>query len=73
MVGMGTSKTLRHYIGHLDGELVATSTILLSDGVAGLYMVATMPEARGKGVGSYTTVAPSSGLVTRVTGPVSST
>jgi len=57
MVGMGTSKTLRRYIGHLDGELVATSTVLLSDGVAGLYIVATMPEARGKGVGSYMMVA----------------
>lgn len=58
MVGMGTSRTLRHYIGHLDGEPVATSTVLLADGVAGLYMVATTPEARGKGLGSYMTVAP---------------
>ena len=58
MIKMGVDDSLRHYIGHMDGEPVATSTILLSDGVAGLYMVATLPEARGKGVGSYMTVYP---------------
>jgi GNAT superfamily N-acetyltransferase len=58
MVRMGVDNSLRHYIGHLDGEPVATSTILLSDGVAGLYMVATLPEARGKGVGSHMTIHP---------------
>jgi GNAT superfamily N-acetyltransferase len=58
MVRMGVDDSLRHYIGHLDGEPVATSTILLSDGVAGLYMVATLPEARGKGVGSHMTIHP---------------
>jgi len=58
MVRMGVDNSLRHYIGHMDGEPMATSTILLSDGVAGLYMVATLPEARGKGVGSHMTIHP---------------
>jgi GNAT superfamily N-acetyltransferase len=48
----------RHYIGHLNGKPVATSSLLLAKGVAGLYNVSTLREARGKGVGSYMSSAP---------------
>src|SRR4030042_5472390 len=39
----------RHYIGHLNGKPVATSSVLLASGVAGLSNVATMAQARGTG------------------------
>jgi hypothetical protein len=47
-----------HYIGYLGGEPVSTTSILYSDGVAGIYNVATLPSARGKGMGSMITAVP---------------
>lgn len=37
------------------GKLVATTMLYLADGVAGIYCVATLPEARSRGLGSYVT------------------
>ncbi len=37
------------------GRLVATSILLLADGLAGIYCVSTLPMERGKGLGAHVT------------------
>jgi GNAT superfamily N-acetyltransferase len=48
----------QRYIGRLDGKPVGVSMLHLADGVAGLYAAATLPEARGKGIGAAMTLQP---------------
>lgn len=46
-----------HFAGTADGELVATTSLLLGGEVAGIYHVATLSSARGRGYGSALTHA----------------
>jgi len=56
--GVGLQEDLSHYIGYLDDEPVTFSSVFCADGVAGLYCVASTPEARGRGLGSLTSTVP---------------
>lgn len=54
----GPNTPLESYFAYRDGKPVATSTVFYGQGVAGVYDVATLPEARGKGIGGAVTMAP---------------
>jgi len=52
------SLPFRTYLALLNGEPVATSQLFTSAGVAGIYNVTCIPEARGQGIGSAVVMAP---------------
>lgn len=54
----GSETSLRRYLAWLDGKPVATTTLFVSAGIAGLYQVGTLPEARNRGIGTAILLAP---------------
>jgi GNAT superfamily N-acetyltransferase len=46
------------YLGFLAGRRVATSALVPAGGLAGVYAVSTLPEARGRGIGAAMTAFP---------------
>jgi len=57
-LALGAHPPWRHYLDRLHGRPVATSWPSLGGGVAGIYRVATRPEARRQGLGAALTLAP---------------
>jgi GNAT superfamily N-acetyltransferase len=56
-LGFGKGLQLRNYVAMLDGKALGGAAVFLAEGVAGIYNVAVVPEARGKGIGREVTLA----------------
>lgn len=56
-LGLSAASPALHYLGWLEEKPVATSTLFLAGGVAGIYCVGTVPQARQRGIGTAVTYA----------------
>jgi ribosomal protein S18 acetylase RimI-like enzyme len=56
-VGFGDDVPYRHYLARVNGRPVATTTSVIAGDVLGIYNVATLPDARGRGTARAITLA----------------
>ena len=56
-IGLGDNLPWQRYLGYWRGEAVATASTVVGAGVVGLYQVATLPQARGFGLGTAISLA----------------
>ena len=57
-LGFGEHLPRCSYVGYLNGKPVSCSMLLMTSGVAGLFCVATIPEARRRGIGTLISLVP---------------
>jgi ribosomal protein S18 acetylase RimI-like enzyme len=57
-LGFASDREIVHFLGRLDGRAVATATLVLGGGVAGIYNVMTVPDVQRRGIGALMTVRP---------------
>ena len=55
---LGLGLPIRKFLGYWNDRPVATSSLFIGRGVAGVYEVATLPGTRGKGIGAALTLRP---------------